>query len=74
MQKEIGAVKDFESAATKVYRRQQAADHLGISLRALDDLVALKKIPSFKIGKRRLISADALSAFIRKAEAAAAAR
>jgi excisionase family DNA binding protein len=53
------------------YRREEAARLLGISARKLDQLIAEKEIRSMKVGKRRLISAESLAAFVRKAELAA---
>jgi len=55
-----------------LHRREIAALRLGIGLRTLDELLATRKIASVKIGKRRLVSEDAILAFIRKAEKAAA--
>lgn len=54
-----------------LHRREIAALRLGIGLRTLDELVAMKKLSSVKIGKRRLISENAIEEFIRKAEKAA---
>jgi excisionase family DNA binding protein len=51
-----------------LHARQRAALRLGVSLRTLDELVASKQIASVKIGKRRLISEQAIQNFIRKAE------
>jgi len=53
------------------YRREQAARLLGISVRKLDEMIALREIKTMKVGKRRLISAEALAVFIKKAEIAA---
>jgi hypothetical protein len=43
---------------------------LGIGLRKYDELVSQKLIRTFRIGKRRLASADALAEFVRKQERA----
>jgi excisionase family DNA binding protein len=53
-----------------LHRREIAALRLGVSLRLLDELLATKQLPSVKIGKRRLISEQAIQDFIRKAEKA----
>jgi excisionase family DNA binding protein len=49
-------------------RREVAALRLNISLRLLDELLATRQLTSVKIGKRRLITEEALAAFIRKSE------
>jgi excisionase family DNA binding protein len=54
-----------------LHRREIAALRLGIGLRTLDELLATKQLASVKIGKRRLVSEDAIQTFIRKAERAA---
>jgi excisionase family DNA binding protein len=51
-----------------LYGRLQAAARLNVSVRTLDDLLATKQLRSVKIGKRRLVSEDAIQAFIRKSE------
>jgi excisionase family DNA binding protein len=51
-----------------LHRREIAALRLGVSLRMLDELVATKQLASVKIGKRRLVSEQAIQDFIRKAE------
>jgi len=58
--------------APQLHRREKVAEKLGISLRAADELIATKKLPSLKIGKRRLVSEEAIARFIRQQEAAAA--
>lgn len=55
----------------QLYRREQVAEKLGISLRGADELILSKQIPSIKIGSRRLVSETALASFIEKAERAA---
>jgi excisionase family DNA binding protein len=50
------------------YRRRQAAQRLNVSLRQIDILVSTKKLRTVKIGKRRLISEDAIQAFASKLE------
>jgi excisionase family DNA binding protein len=51
-----------------LHKREIAALRLGISLRTLDDLIASRQIASVKIKKRRLVSEEAIQAFIHKAE------
>jgi excisionase family DNA binding protein len=58
-------------SAPQLYRREQVAEKLGISLRAADELILTKQLPSLKIGKRRLVSETALLTFIRKRETTA---
>jgi excisionase family DNA binding protein len=50
------------------YKPNEAARLMGISERKLDELIATKQIRSFKIGKSRRITLDAINAFIKKAE------
>lgn len=59
-----------ETQKPLLYKREIAAMRLGISLRSLDDLIATRAIASVRIGKRRLVSEDAIQAFIKKAERA----
>lgn len=54
-----------------LHRREIAAFRLGIGLRTLDELMATRQIASVKIGKRRLISEEAIQKFIKKSEHAA---
>jgi len=58
--------------APQLHRREKVAEKLGISLRAADELILSKKLPSLKIGKRRLVSEEAIAKFIRQQELAAA--
>jgi excisionase family DNA binding protein len=51
-----------------LYGRLQGAQRLGISLRTFDELLAKKQLRSVKIGKRRLVSEQAILDFIRQAE------
>ena len=60
-----------EKTAPQLYRREEVAEKLSLSLRAADELILSKRLPSLKIGKRRLVSETALANFIQKAEAAA---
>ena len=53
-----------------VLRRELAALRLGISLRTMDELIASGRIATVKIGRRRLISEQAIQDFIRKSEKA----
>jgi excisionase family DNA binding protein len=50
------------------YKPGEAARLMGISERKLDELIATKAIRSFKIGKSRRITLEAINAFIKKAE------
>jgi excisionase family DNA binding protein len=54
-----------------VYRPSEAAKLLAISERKLDELIAKREIKSFKVGKSRRITREAITAFIRRAESAA---
>ena len=58
-----------------LYRPKQAAQVLGISRDKLYDLIRAGRITSLKDGRARLITADALTAYVRllKDEAAEAA-
>jgi excisionase family DNA binding protein len=58
--------------APQLHRREKVAEKLAISLRATDELILTGKLPSLKIGKRRLVSEEAIAKFIRAAEATAA--
>ena len=49
-----------------LYSRKEAAANLSISLRTLDCLVATKQLPVRRVGKRALISRQALEAFARR--------
>jgi len=51
-----------------LYRREIAAMRLGVSLRTLDELLARKELASVRVGKRRLVSEEAILAFIKKRE------
>lgn len=53
---------------TKVFRREELAQVLKISQRKCDELILAKEIKSFKVGKRRLISESAVTAYIKKQE------
>lgn len=55
----------------RVFEREEVAKELKISIRKTDELILSKQLPSFKVGKRRLVTEAALSQFIRRAEAAA---
>lgn len=56
--------------APRLYRREELAQKLNVSLRCADELILTKQIPSMKIGRRRLVSEDAILNFVRKAEKA----
>jgi excisionase family DNA binding protein len=51
-----------------LYGRLHGAARLGISVRTFDELIATNKLRSVKIGKRRLVSEEAIRDFIAKAE------
>ena len=57
--------------APQLLTREQVAQRLGVSLRTADSLILSRAIASLKIGKKRLVSESALSAFIKKHEQAA---
>jgi excisionase family DNA binding protein len=48
------------------YSREEAAELLGISLRTLDRLIAEKTLPARRIGRRVLITHDALLMFTKR--------
>jgi hypothetical protein len=50
------------------HRREEIPAILRVSLRTVDDLILTKQLESFKIGKRRLVTAKAIAKFIRRAE------
>jgi excisionase family DNA binding protein len=54
------------------YTMEEAARLLNLSARKMDQLVALRLIRSFKVGKSRRISAESIQEFIKKQEKAAA--
>lgn len=54
------------------YTTEDAARLINLSARKMDQLIALGLIRSFKVGKSRRISADALQEFIKQQERAAA--
>jgi|HubBroStandDraft_5_1064220.scaffolds.fasta_scaffold1535831_1 excisionase family DNA binding protein len=56
----------------RAYTMEQSARLLNLSARKVDELVKLRMIRSFKVGKSRRISADALEEFIKQQERAAA--
>jgi excisionase family DNA binding protein len=61
----VGSQTDMKAL---LYRRELAAMRLGISLRSLDELLAQNQIASVRIGKRRLVSEEAILHFIKKRE------
>jgi excisionase family DNA binding protein len=61
-------------AAPHLLTREQVSQRLGVSLRTADALILSRQIASLKIGKKRLVSENALAAFIRKHENAAKTR
>lgn len=64
----------MERKLAEAYRRQEVATKLRVSVRTVDDLIMTGELRSFRIGKRRLVSEDALAAFIKKQEQEAAAK
>jgi excisionase family DNA binding protein len=48
-----------------LFTRREAAETLSISVRKLDQLLALRALPSRRIGRRRLVSRSALEKFAR---------
>jgi excisionase family DNA binding protein len=70
MQQHSEEKMESNTAERKLYNRMEAAQLLSISLRKIDDLMATKQLASVRIGKRRLISAEAVQKFIRKMELA----
>jgi len=61
---------ETKQAASQLLTRDQLAQRLCVSVRTADALILSKQIGSLKIGKRRLVSENALSAYIKKQEAA----
>jgi excisionase family DNA binding protein len=53
------------------YKPDEAARLLSISPRKLDELIATKQIRSFKVGKSRRVTADAINEYIKAQERAA---
>ncbi len=49
-----------------LFTRREAAQQLGISLRNLDELLAMKELAVRRIGRRVLIPRPALEAFARR--------
>jgi excisionase family DNA binding protein len=56
------------AVAPLLHRRISAAQRLGISVRLLDSLLAERTLKSVKVGRRRLVSEDAIQSFIRSRE------
>jgi excisionase family DNA binding protein len=46
----------------------EVAENLGVSRRTVDRAVATKALPSLKIGRRRLVRDEAISAWIKALE------
>jgi len=61
-------VQSAELAKPLLHKREVAALRLGISLRTLDELISTRQLASVKIGKRRLVSEQAITTFVTKAE------
>jgi len=61
-------VQSTELTKPLLHKREVAALRLGISLRTLDELIATRALASVKIGKRRLVSEQAIQNFVNKAE------
>ncbi len=54
--------------SSQLYGREQLPGRLSVPQRAADKLLATKKIKSFKIGRRRVCSEQAILDFIRRQE------
>lgn len=63
MRDELEAARRRE-AAPALLSMDEAADAIGVSRRTLDTLQAEGEIATLKIGRRRLVPADALRAFV----------
>ena len=61
-------VQNAEMPKALLHKREHAAMRLGISLRSLDELISTRQLASVKIGKRRLVSEQAIQSFVNKAE------
>ncbi len=57
-----------KSSAPQLLTREQVAQRLSVSLRTADALILSRQIASLKIGKKRLVSETALTAFIKRQE------
>jgi excisionase family DNA binding protein len=64
--KEIGMAE--AGVAPLLHRRTNAAQRLGISVRLLDSLLAERALKSVKVGRRRLVSEEAIQNYIRSRE------
>ncbi len=49
-----------------LFARREAAQQLGISVRKLDDLIAMKELSVRRIGRRVLIPRQSLESFARR--------
>jgi excisionase family DNA binding protein len=56
------------AAASKLLTRHEAAEHLTVSLRVLDELAAKRKIRAVKIGRSVRYRMQALEDFIKASE------
>ena len=56
------------AVAPLLHRRIDAARRLGISVRLLDSLLAERALRSVKVGRRRLVSEEAIQNYIRSRE------
>ncbi len=54
--------------AALLHRRINVAQRLGISVRLLDSLLAERVLKSVKVGRRRLVSEEAIQNYIRSRE------
>ena len=52
--------------AKLLYSKQDAAQALSVSVRTIDNLIARKELLVRKVGRRTLIPATTLNAFVRK--------
>jgi excisionase family DNA binding protein len=64
--KEIGMAEAV--VAPLLHRRTNAAQRLGISVRLLDFLLAERALKSVKVGRRRLVSEEAIQNYIKSRE------
>jgi excisionase family DNA binding protein len=58
-------------SAPLLHHRKSAAVLLGVSIRLLDRLLAEKELKSVRVGRRRLVSEEAIRNYIRTRERSA---
>lgn len=54
------------TAPRRLYPKSDAAEQLGVSERVLDRLIAAGEVETVKIGRRRLVPADALDEYVER--------